>query len=152
MKNLVFKVVFCLFALTICSFQAPKPTVQEIFQEALNIKSLAEHLAKDANGEMLPLTIVTNGLLSEKIKLSMNGKVIAIVPTNTNNEFDTNSILDLKELKMKGKKSYLVFKYGDKNIKIRLKQEDGNWTAKTISVKWKKGMTFKTVSTSEEHF
>ena len=55
-------------------------------------------------------------------------------------------------MKLKGKKSYLQFQYNEKTIKIRLKKEHEDWVTKTISVKWKNGMTFKTVSTSEEHF
>lgn len=152
MKNLVIRFSFLLFALTICSFQTPNPTVQEIFQEALNIEELANHLAKDENGKILPLTMATNGLLSERINLSIAGKIVSMVTTNSNIEPATSSVLDLKEIKMKGRKSFLAFKYGEKTIKIRLKKEAGDWVAKTIYVKWKNGITFKTVSVSEEHF
>ena len=151
MKNLVFNGTFLLFALTICSFQAPNPTVQEIFQEALNIETLAEHLIKDEDGNLLPLTISTNSLLSEKMNLSLHGKMVSIID-NATNTATTASILDLTEVKMKGKKSMLAFQYGEKTIKIRLKKEADDWVAKTISIKWKNGLTFKTVSTSEEHF
>jgi len=152
MKNLVINSLFVLFALSICSFQAPNPTVQEIFQEALNIEELANHLAKDTNGSILPLTLVTNGLLSEDIELSLNGKIISVVDNTTDSQEESASILQLKEMKMKGKKSYLVFQYEEKSIKIRLKQDDGDWVAKTINVKWKNGINFQTVSTSEKHF
>lgn len=152
MKNLVLKVLCCFFALTICSFQNPKLTVQEIFQEALNIEVLAEHLDKDANGVILPLTLVTNGLLNENLNLSVNGKIVSIIKSKTNDIVGLNSVLYLKEVKMKSNKSFLAFQYGDKNIKIRLKQENGDWVAKTISIKWKKGLTFQTVSASEKHF
>ena len=148
MKNLVINSLFVLFALTICSFQAPNPTLQEVFQEALNIEALANHLAKDSDGEILPLTLATNGLLPEKIHLSLAGKVVSIINSNT----ETGSILDLKEIKMKGKKSYLAFQYDEKTIKIRLKKEAGVWVAKTINVKWKNGINFQTISTSEKHF
>ena len=151
MKNLIINGAFLLFAFTICSFQTPNPTVQEIFQEALNIEALENHLVKDGDGKILPLTLATNGLLSENINLSLNGKMVSIINTATNN-IDLVSLLDLKEIKMKGKKSALVFQYGEKSIKVRLKKESGDWVAKTISVKWKKGISFQTVTVSEEHF
>ncbi|GEM_PF-4572021 len=150
-KKLVINSTFFLFALTLCSFQASNPTVQEIFQEALNIEALVPHLAKDVDGEILPLTIATNGLLSENIHLSLNGKMVAVVSNSTNSEA-TVSILDLKEIKMKGKKSTLLFQYGEKSIKIKLKKEAGDWVAKMISVKWKNGFETKIVSSSETHF
>ncbi len=152
MKNLVINGALLLFAFTICSFQTPNPTVQEIFQEALNIEALVIHLAKDADGDLLPLTMTTDGLLSEDIQLSLNGKVISVV----NNAIDTPTAsapnLQLKEMKLKGKKSYLLFQYGEKSIKIRLKNDGGDWVAKTINVKWKNNISFQTVSTSETHF
>lgn len=150
-KKLVINSTFLLFALTLCSFQANNPTVEEIFQEALNIEMLATHLAKDANGELLPLTIATNGLLSQNIQLSLNGKMVSVVNTTTD-EGAVVSILDLKEIKMKGKKSFLLFQYGKKKIKVRLKKEAGGWVAKTISIKWKNGFDVQTVSVSEKHF
>lgn len=150
-KNLVIHCTFLLFALTLCSFQGNNPTVQEIFQEALNIETLTAHLAKDIDGEILPLTIATNGLLSEHIQLSLNGKMVAIV-NNPTNKAETTSILDLKEIKMKGKKSFLLFQYGEKSIKIRLKKEAGDWVAKMITVKWKNGFDTKIVASSETHF
>lgn len=152
MKNLVIRFSFLLFALTICSFQTPNPTVQEIFQEALNIEALANHLAKDDNGEILPVIMATNGLLSEKINLSLAGKVVSMIDTNSEVESETSSVLDLKEIKMKGKKSFLAFQYGEKTIKIRLKKEAGDWVAKMITVKWKNGFNTKIVSSSSEHF
>ena len=150
-KKLVINGAFLLFALTICSFQTPNPTVQEIFQEALNIEALVPHLEKDTDGALLPLTIATNGFLSEKIDLSLNGKMVSVVNVSSNNA-DLVSILDLKEIKMKGKKSTLLFQYGEKSIKIRLKKEAGDWVAKMITVKWKNGFETKIVSSSETHF
>lgn len=152
MKNLIINGTLILFALTICSFQTPNPTIQEIFQEALNIEALSAHLAKDKDGKILPLTLATNGLLSKKIQLSLNDKAVAIVNNATNIATRTASILELKEMKMKGKKSYLAFQYGEKMIKVKLKKEAGDWVAKTISVKWKKGFTIQTVTVSEKHF
>lgn len=149
-KNLVINSTFLLFALTICSFQTPNPTVQEIFQEALNIEGLAPHLAKGDDGKILPLTIATNGLLSENIDLSLNGEMVAVINLATKNE--TTSILNLKEIKMKGKKSILLFQYGEKSIKIRLKKEGNDWVAKMITVKWKNGFETEIVSSSETHF
>lgn len=150
-KKLVINGAFLLFALTFCSFEAPNPTVQEIFQEALSIEALAPHLIKDADGKLLPLTIATNGLLSENINLSLNGKMVAVVNTSSNLEA-ASSVLDLKEIKMKGKKSILFFQYGEKTIKVRLKKEAGDWVAKMIMVKWKNGFETKIVSSSETHF
>ncbi len=151
MKNLIVSGALLLFAFSICSFQSPNPTIQEIFQEALNIETLTTHLAKDMEGNLLPLTIATNGLLSESINLSLHGKMVSIVNTPTDKKI-TNSILDLKEIKMKGKKSFLAFQYGEKKIKIRLKKEAGDWTAKMITVKSKNGFESKMVSSSETHF
>lgn len=151
MKNLIINGTFLLFAFTICSFQTPNPTIQEIFQEALTIETLADHLIKDSEGELLPLTIAMNGLISENIKLSLNGKIVSIVNTSSKME-TTNPILDLKEIKMKGKKSFLAFQYGEKKIKIRLKKEADDWTAKMITVKSKNEFETKIVSSSETHF
>ena len=154
MKNLIIKSAFLLFAFTICSFQSPKPTLQEIFQTALDIEQLEDHLAKNSAGEILPLTIISNDYLPTNMDLNFGGNKVLIQSTLTDQLADDTSVLELTEIKMKGKKSYLAFKYGEKTIKIRLKKDQNEWVAKTISVKWKNGFDTSFVSSTTEvkHF
>jgi len=81
MKNLAAKLAFLFFAFTICSFQAPKPTLQEIFQTALQIEQLEKHLAKDTEGELLPLTIISNNYVPTNIDLNFGGHKVFIQST-----------------------------------------------------------------------
>ena len=95
MKNSIINSLFCFFALSLCSFQMPSPTVQEIFQEALNLEALAEHLTTDDEGEILPQTMATNGLLANSVQLTVQGKKVFVVPIVNNESRET--VLDLKD-------------------------------------------------------
>jgi len=142
MKNLtidflVRSIALLLFAGTICSFQAPKPTLQDIFQTALDVKVLESHFAKNNDGELLPLTLISNDYIAKNIPLNFAGNKVHIQSNLEEKANDNLSVLELTEIKMKGKKSILAFKYADKTIKIKLKKEGKEWIAKTISVRWK---------------
>ena len=152
MKNLIVKFAFILFAGTICSFQSPKPTIQEVFQTALDINILEEHFNKNNEGDLLPLTLISNDYIASNMPLNFAGNKVDVTANLTDKVGKNLSILELTEIKMKGKKSRLTFKYEDKTIKIRLKKEGKEWTAKTVSVKWKNGFDTQIVSTGVEHF
>lgn len=153
MKNLIIKSAFLLLTCTIYSFQsATQPTLQEIFQTALNIETLEEHLAKNSAGETLPLTLVSNDYIPTHLNLDFAGHKVFIQSNLENVSAKAVSILELTEIKRKGKKTHLAFKYGEKTIKIRLKKEDNIWIAKTISLKWKNGFETKLVTSEEKHF
>jgi len=152
MKNLGLKLVLLLFAGTICSFQSPKPTLQEIFQTTLDIEVLEEHFNKNSQGELLPLTIVSNNYIATDIPLSFAKNKVVIKSNLAEKASDDLSVLEITEIKMNGKKSKLSFNYDDKTIKVRLKKEGSEWTAKTVSVKWKNGFDTTIVSSKEIHF
>lgn len=137
MKNLALKFALLLFAGTICSFQSPNPTLQDIFQTALDIKAFEEHLAKNNEGELLPLTLISNDYISTDIPLNFAGNKVLIKSSKNEELVSNHSILELTEIKMKGKKSHLTFKHQDKTIKVRLKKEENVWIAKTVTIKWK---------------
>ncbi len=139
MKNLILKFALLLFAGTICSFQASTPTLQDIFQAALNIEILEEHFTKNNNGELLPLTLVSNDYIAKDMALNFAGKKVLIQSSIDKISTKKESVLELTEIKMKGKKAQLSFKYGEKTIKVRLKKKGSDWISKTVSLKWKNG-------------
>lgn len=152
MKNLVLKFAFLIFAGTLCSFQSPKPSIQDIFQTALDLKVLEEHLAKNNEGELLPLTLISNNYIGTDIPLNFAGKKVVIKSNLPEAVAVNQTILELTEIKMKGKKSHLTFKYAEKTIKVRLRKEENTWTAKTVTVKWKNGFDTQFVSVEEKRF
>lgn len=139
MKNLVLKFALLVFAGTICSFQPPKPALQEIFQAALDTKSLEDHFAKNNEGELLPLTLISNDYIATDMPLNFAKNKVFILSNLTNSDTQSESILEITEIELNRRKSRLSFKYADKTIKIRLKKEHKKWVAKIITVKWKNG-------------
>jgi len=152
MKNVIVKTVFCLFALSICSFQWSESAFSDMFQTALDIDNIRVHLAKNEDGRTAPLTLITNGLAPTDLVIEIDGQRVAVQSSRDELAAATTSILELTELKVKGRKSILTFKYGEKTMKIRLKKEDKEWTAKIATIKYKNTFETTTVTTSEKHF
>jgi len=50
---------------------------------------------------------------------------------------NNTNVLELTSITQKGEKAKLTFKFGNKKIKIRLKQIEGEWISRTISIKSK---------------
>lgn len=147
MKNSINILSLCVAGLFLCSFQTPSTSIdiQEIFQEAFFTEELSDVFEKDSDGQLLPLTLVTNQLIAEDLDLKYDGKAINI---STAKEYAT-TVLELTGVKIKAKKSILEFKYQNKTIKIRLKKDDNQWRAFSILIKSKGNFDLTTVSRKE---
>ncbi|MEM1122690.1 MAG: hypothetical protein AAGJ18_19760 [Bacteroidota bacterium] len=152
MKNLIIKTVFCLFALSICSFQLPETAFSNILQTALDIDNIKVHLAKNEDGKIAPLTLITNGLAPTNLAIEIDNQPVTVQATVNQAIAGNASVLELTELKVKERKSILTFKYGKKTMKIRLKKEQHYWIPKIATIKYKNTFETTTVTSSEIHF
>lgn len=120
--------------LSFFSFKSPTD-VETILQKSLDISQFKTVFEKDDNGEFLPLTIVSNGLLSEDIHLSYDGEDVQVISKIQKNDFQDHKYISLNGMKVKRKKSILEFSYGEKNVKVKLRKRNGEWVFNFLSIK-----------------
>ena len=134
MKKSIFILGFAFTILSFFSFKSPND-VEIVLQKSLNISQFETIFEKGVNGEFLPLTIVSNGLLSEDVDLNYDGKSIQIIRKIGKGDFENHKYISLNGLKMKNRKSILEFSYGEKKVKVKMKKRDGEWVFNFLSIK-----------------
>ena len=94
-------------------------------------------MAKDEDSKLLPLTLVTKGLLSENMELSFGEQAVILMDQLATPSSDHKNVLELTSITQKGEKVKLTFKFGNKQIKIHLKKMEGEWVSRICSIKSK---------------
>jgi len=128
--------------------QASNPESEVVIQKSLETKQLEKVLETDEAGKLLPIQLVSNGLVDPGAKFKRNGKRISVFENSESAGLNADGkFLELKSMKIKKKKSILKYEYADKKVRIALKKLEGDWNYRSIYIKKGKGSYYLDVTT-----
>ncbi|MCB0633558.1 MAG: hypothetical protein R2824_23695 [Saprospiraceae bacterium] len=143
-KSLYF--ICCILLMTgLQSFQNPNTTVEDILQKAIELEQLHKILQKDSDGHFQPLMILTNGQLPEHIDLRFAGKPVKMISSEEAKKLsEEDSYMNVTEFRIKNSRARFQFVYNAISVRINLRNIDGEWTYRSMSMKGK-GILYKNV-------
>jgi hypothetical protein len=125
------------------SFQYSDGSIKEIVQKAIELPPLEQILVKDSDGRFQSLTIVTNGQLPDDIHLQFAGQPVKIITGGEAERLDEEvAYLNVSEFGIKKKRARLHFDYNGVHVRINMRNIDGEWTYRSMSMKGK-GIVYK---------
>ena len=109
---------------------------QAILKSALEANLLKKVFASDENGELLPISVVSNNLITSVFKLEINGKPVEIIKDLTLENNAGKPVVEIQQFEIKSnRKALLAFVYDEKRVRLKLKKSDGNWLVYSTTVK-----------------
>ncbi|MEL6255439.1 MAG: hypothetical protein AAFR87_25760 [Bacteroidota bacterium] len=128
--------------------QATNPESEAVIQKSLETKQLEKILETDEAGNLLPIQLVSNGLVDKRANLKRNGKKISVFDSSSSQGLNADlKYLELTSMKIKKNKSILKFDYAGKKVRIALKKLEGDWNYRSIYIKKGKGSYYLDVTT-----
>ncbi|MEM8886965.1 MAG: hypothetical protein AAGD28_03185 [Bacteroidota bacterium] len=140
---------FLMFSLLLPQLsQATNPESEAVVQKSLETKQLEKILETDEAGNLLPIQLVSNGLVDKGAKFRRDGKKISVFDSSDSQGINAElKFLELKSMKIKKNKSILKFDYAGKKVRISLKKLEGDWNYRSIYIKKGKGSYYLDVTT-----